>query len=215
MLHIGGCAPRCSPGSMRGIMAASSSCASRTPIVSAPPTKPCADSRWHGVGWTRCRRGAVFSDPALRALPGGHRADARQRAPPIAATAPRKNSSRCAPSRAARKEKPRYDGRCRERTESRAGVAPVIRFKNPLDGEVVVDDQVHGRVVFQNRELDDLIIAALRRHAHLQFLRRGRRHGHGHHARDPRRRSSEQYAAADEHAAGAWAPRRRSTPTCR
>ena len=45
----------------------------------------------------------------------------------------------------ARKEKPRYDGRCRERTEPRAGVAPVIRFKNPLDGNVVVDDQVHGR----------------------------------------------------------------------
>ena len=39
------------------------------------------------------------------------------------------------------------------------GVEPVIRFKNPLDGEVVVDDQVHGRVVFQNAELDDLIIA--------------------------------------------------------
>jgi glutamyl-tRNA synthetase len=59
----------------------------------------------------------------------------------------------------ARKEKPRYDGRWRNRTDSREGVAPVIRFKNPLDGEVVVEDQVHGRVVFQNSELDDLIIA--------------------------------------------------------
>jgi glutamyl-tRNA synthetase len=59
----------------------------------------------------------------------------------------------------ARKEKPRYDGRWRDRTDSRDGVAPVIRFKNPLDGEVVVEDQVHGRVVFQNSELDDLIIA--------------------------------------------------------
>src|SRR5580704_6520363 len=59
----------------------------------------------------------------------------------------------------AHKQKPRYYGRCRERQEPRAGVAPVIRFKNPLDGEVVVDDQVHGRVVFQNAELDDLIIA--------------------------------------------------------
>jgi glutamyl-tRNA synthetase len=58
----------------------------------------------------------------------------------------------------ARKEKPRYNGRCREGQEPRAGVAPAIRFKNPLDGEVIVDDQVHGRVVFQNRELDDLII---------------------------------------------------------
>jgi glutamyl-tRNA synthetase len=57
----------------------------------------------------------------------------------------------------ARKEKPRYDGRCREQPP-RPGVAAAIRFKNPLDGEVIVDDQVHGRVVFQNRELDDLII---------------------------------------------------------
>jgi glutamyl-tRNA synthetase len=38
-------------------------------------------------------------------------------------------------------------------------VAPVVRFKNPLIGEAVVDDIVHGRVVFQNSELDDLIIA--------------------------------------------------------
>jgi glutamyl-tRNA synthetase len=59
----------------------------------------------------------------------------------------------------ARGEKPRYDGRWRDRTDSRPGVLPVVRFKNPLDGDVVVDDVVHGRVVFQNAELDDLIIA--------------------------------------------------------
>ena len=35
----------------------------------------------------------------------------------------------------------------------------MVRFRNPLDGEVVVNDQVRGRVVFQNAELDDLIIA--------------------------------------------------------
>jgi glutamyl-tRNA synthetase len=58
----------------------------------------------------------------------------------------------------ARKEKPRYDGRCRGRTEPVAGVTPVVRFRNPLAGEVVVDDQVHGCTVFQNAELDDLII---------------------------------------------------------
>jgi glutamyl-tRNA synthetase len=59
----------------------------------------------------------------------------------------------------ARGEKPRYDGRWRERSDAIAGVAPVVRFKNPLVGEVIVDDVVHGRVVFQNSELDDLIIA--------------------------------------------------------
>jgi glutamyl-tRNA synthetase len=59
----------------------------------------------------------------------------------------------------ARGEKPRYDGRWRDRTDERPGVPPVVRFKNPVGGEVVVDDVVHGRVVFQNAELDDLIIA--------------------------------------------------------
>jgi glutamyl-tRNA synthetase len=58
-----------------------------------------------------------------------------------------------------RGEKPRYDGTWRERTDSLPGVAPVVRFKNPLTGEIVVDDVVHGRVKFQNSELDDLIIA--------------------------------------------------------
>ncbi len=57
------------------------------------------------------------------------------------------------------KEKPRYDGRCRHRSEPREGVSPVIRFRNPDDGEVVIDDQVKGRVVVKNSELDDLIIA--------------------------------------------------------
>jgi glutamyl-tRNA synthetase len=59
----------------------------------------------------------------------------------------------------ARKEKPRYTGICRERTTPRAGITPVVRFKNPLSGAVVVEDLVHGPVTFQNAELDDLIIA--------------------------------------------------------
>jgi glutamyl-tRNA synthetase len=59
----------------------------------------------------------------------------------------------------ARKEKPRYTGICRERTTPRPGVAPVVRFRNPLSGTVVVEDVVHGPVTFQNAELDDLIIA--------------------------------------------------------
>lgn len=59
----------------------------------------------------------------------------------------------------AAKQNPRYDGRWRDRTDSRPGVDPVIRFKNPLQGTVVVDDQVHGRVVFDNGQLDDVIIA--------------------------------------------------------
>jgi glutamyl-tRNA synthetase len=59
----------------------------------------------------------------------------------------------------ARKEKPRYSGICRDRQEPRPGVDPVVRFRNPLEGAVVVNDLVHGSVTFQNKELDDLIIA--------------------------------------------------------
>ncbi|MGE0081832.1 MAG: glutamate--tRNA ligase [Thiohalomonadaceae bacterium] len=59
----------------------------------------------------------------------------------------------------ARKEKPRYDARCRSLTAPREGIPYVIRFKNPTEGHVVVDDLIRGRVVFDNKELDDLIIA--------------------------------------------------------
>jgi len=60
----------------------------------------------------------------------------------------------------ARKEKPRYNGYWRDREETPpAGVEPVIRFKNPLDGEVVFEDLVKGTIAVKNSELDDLIIA--------------------------------------------------------
>ncbi|RJQ46809.1 MAG: glutamate--tRNA ligase [Gammaproteobacteria bacterium] len=59
----------------------------------------------------------------------------------------------------AHKEKPRYDHHCRDLKTPPSGVAPVVRFKNPLDGEVVVHDEIKGAVIFQNSELDDLIIA--------------------------------------------------------
>jgi glutamyl-tRNA synthetase len=58
----------------------------------------------------------------------------------------------------ARKEKPRYDGRCRHRREPLEGVTPVVRFRNPDEGRVVVNDAVHGPIAFDNTELDDLII---------------------------------------------------------
>jgi glutamyl-tRNA synthetase len=60
----------------------------------------------------------------------------------------------------ARKEKPRYDGHCRHAGATPPpGVAPVVRFMNPQEGVAVVEDLIRGRVVFQNTELDDLIIA--------------------------------------------------------
>jgi glutamyl-tRNA synthetase len=53
-----------------------------------------------------------------------------------------------------------YDGRWRDRDPSEApsGVRPVIRLRAPLTGETVVDDQVQGRVVWQNENLDDLVL---------------------------------------------------------
>jgi glutamyl-tRNA synthetase len=59
----------------------------------------------------------------------------------------------------ARKEKPRYNGRCRQRKEPEPGVNPVVRFRNPDAGSVVVNDVVHGPITFDSGELDDLIIA--------------------------------------------------------
>ncbi len=55
---------------------------------------------------------------------------------------------------------PVYDGRWRDRDPSEApeGVPYAVRFKSPISGETLVDDQVQGPVIFQNKDLDDLII---------------------------------------------------------
>ena len=63
----------------------------------------------------------------------------------------------------ARGEKPRYDGRWRPEPGKTLpaipeGVQPVVRFRNPLDGEVTWIDMVKGPITIANRELDDLII---------------------------------------------------------
>jgi glutamyl-tRNA synthetase len=52
----------------------------------------------------------------------------------------------------------KYDGRCRDLKEPLPGRIPVVRFKTPQQGETIVDDLVKGRVVFENSQLDDLII---------------------------------------------------------
>jgi len=59
----------------------------------------------------------------------------------------------------ARGEKPRYDGRWREsKAAPPPGVTPVIRFKNPLEGEVTFHDLVKGPITIANAELDDLVL---------------------------------------------------------
>ena len=102
----------------------------------------------------------------------------------------------------------------------------VIRLKAPREGETVIDDQVQGRVVFANKELDDLIILRSDGDADLQSRRRRRRPRHGHHARHPRRRPPHQRRAPDadlrRHGLGgadlrarAADPRRPTAPSCR
>ncbi len=64
----------------------------------------------------------------------------------------------------ARGDKPRYDGRWRPEPgktlpAAPAGLLPVVRFRNPVDGEVTWNDLVKGPITIANRELDDLIIA--------------------------------------------------------
>ena len=61
-------------------------------------------------------------------------------------------------------EKPRYDGTWRPEPGKVLpavpdGVKPVVRFRNPLEGDVSWDDAVKGTITISNRELDDLVIA--------------------------------------------------------
>jgi glutamyl-tRNA synthetase len=64
----------------------------------------------------------------------------------------------------AEKRPPRYDGRWRDRDAADAaraeaqGLKPVIRLKAPQEGETIIDDRVQGRVVFPNKDLDDLVL---------------------------------------------------------
>lgn len=59
----------------------------------------------------------------------------------------------------ARKELPKYDGRCRWGSSAApAGIAPVTRFVSPQEGQTTVHDLIKGDVTFDNAQLDDLVI---------------------------------------------------------
>jgi len=64
----------------------------------------------------------------------------------------------------AKGEKPRYDGRWRPENAQRAGLKappgakPVVRFRNPEEGEVTFKDLVKGPISVSNAELDDLVL---------------------------------------------------------
>jgi glutamyl-tRNA synthetase len=52
----------------------------------------------------------------------------------------------------------KYSGTCRELKEPAAGIDPVVRFRMPQHGSTYVEDMIKGNVVFENEQLDDLII---------------------------------------------------------
>ena len=58
----------------------------------------------------------------------------------------------------AKGEKTRYNGHWRDLESNSSTKEYVLRFKNPLTGSVIVNDQVRGEVIFENAELDDLVI---------------------------------------------------------
>ena len=112
--------------------------------------------RWLGLDadegpWFQTDRLAIYQEHVERLLRGGRA---------YRCWCSREELDAMRDAQRARGEKPRYDGRCRHRTAAPpAGVEPVVRFANPLDGTIVFDDLVRGMVSFDNRELDDLVIA--------------------------------------------------------
>ena len=95
-----------------------------------------------------------------RPPPRGRRAAARRAARPITATPRQRNSRRCARRRAPRAAPGSTTacGATATRPTAPAGMKPTIRLKAPQTGETVIEDQVQGRVVWQNENLDDLVL---------------------------------------------------------
>jgi len=110
---------------------------------------------WLGLSWDegpyyQSQRYDLYRDAAERLLREG-------KAYRCFCTAEEVEAKRQAAMAAGRK--PMYDGTCREYTPPPGDTRPfALRFKGPKEGETVVDDIIKGRVVFDNNELDDLII---------------------------------------------------------
>ena len=85
----------------------------------------------------------------------------------------------------ANKQKPRYDGHCRD-LEVDPDEPHVVRFRNPQDGEVVIDDLIRGEIVVSQHRTGRSDHPPHRWLADLQPVGRGRRSRHGYHAGDPR-----------------------------
>jgi len=112
-----------------------------------------ASLRWMNLDWDegpfrQSARLEIYNDFVNRLLTAGHAyfcdcdpEDLEER---------RKNAL-------ARGDKPRYDGRCRDRALP-AAPHRAVRFKSPQIGTTCWQDQIKGHIAFENQELDDLVI---------------------------------------------------------
>jgi glutamyl-tRNA synthetase len=110
--------------------------------------------RWFGLEWDegpffQSQRSALYREHVERLLAEG-------KAYRCYCTPDDLEAKRQAAMQAGRK--PMYDRTCRNSAVPVPGGPVAVRFKAPIDGETVVADLVKGHVVFQNRELDDLVI---------------------------------------------------------
>ncbi|XBC38781.1 MAG: glutamate--tRNA ligase [Buchnera aphidicola (Melaphis rhois)] len=55
-------------------------------------------------------------------------------------------------------KKPKYDRKCRDLLKSSGDIEYVVRFRNPISGTVSFFDEIRGEILFNNEELDDVII---------------------------------------------------------
>ena len=111
--------------------------------------------RWLGLDcddgpFYQSKRSALYSSYLERLLDSGHA---------YRCTCTREELDAMREEQCGRGETPRYDRRCREGATPRPGIQPVVRFKNPLEGDTRVEDQILGPMVFANTQLDDFIIA--------------------------------------------------------
>ena len=107
-----------------------------------------------------------------------------------------------------------YDGFCRDRGLDR-GPGRALRFRTPDEGATVVVDLIRGEPTFENKLIEDFVIA--RGDGSPVFLLANVVDDitHGHHPRDPRRGAPAQHAQAAAAVGGARARSRRSGRTCR
>lgn len=89
-----------------------------------------------------------YAEVAEQLLQGGHA---------YRCTCSRERMTKLREEQIAAKQKPRYDGHCRDKNQ-RADKEHVIRFKNPQTGQVSFSDQVYGDITVNNSELDDVIL---------------------------------------------------------